>query len=297
MKTLRDLLALFLAVPLTLFADIVTIGFKAEVYELTDLNKILDDDIIVGDILTGSYYYDPEMAERECWEAECDYAFYGFDGGIKVLGGGHLIETAYDALTVDSHLYLSNDYGINGSHVYTFGTHPVSVDGLFSDPCWGEKVHIWLTDETAAALGSLELPNEPMNLSQWDVKELYVAYCSPDNMSQEHDLRILANVTDLWLVTESPMEQLQSLLDSLVANPDIRLSEKQAYGLAQKGWEADTKFNSQVGADKTAEACNQMDAFVNQLGAFTPRFIPDDYYDDIMDLVDQITTVCLGETP
>lgn len=93
------------------------------------------------------------------------------------------------------------------------------------------------------------------------------------------------------------MEQLESAIDQLVL--DGILSEKQAFGLFQKGWEANSKFNSDVGADKQDQACNQMDAFLNQLDAFSPKFIPEAEYNELKDLAIAIMNEegCFSPTP
>jgi len=80
-----------------------------------------------------------------------------------------------------------------------------------------------------------------------------------------------------WEVTEVPgmtdMEKLVDFLESINEEYGY-LSDEQLGGLAMKLLKAEVKFNSDVGADKSEQACRQFESFINQIDKFVPKFIP-----------------------
>jgi hypothetical protein len=273
-------------------AEDLTFGFEAEVEKFDDVYGTLGGTIEEGDVLSGTYRYDteaPDVFPDPDDETRGWYEWYEPPNGIRVTGGGHVFESASDPayplplFDVEIHdrpegehdyLRLTSGYGIlKNSEVVCEESYPVLA--------------IYYNDPNGTALTSDELPTQPLNSDPSTIFQLYVT-CKRYTDEPFVSVMVIAELTDTWLVTETLMEQLQAEVDALVEAE--LLTEEQAFGLMQKGWEANAKFTSDVGADKTDQACNQMEAFLNQLEAFIPKFLLEEDVAEIRRLVDDIMT-------
>jgi hypothetical protein len=293
MNALRNLMAVLAMLPLTAFAEILTVGFNANVDSVTDYSGLLDNTIQANDTLTGSFHYDTEKATVSYIDPTTRwYTWTDSSAGIKVTSGGHVFETDFEFASTDCPTIVIISEDVVVGDLFHFLSCPIRLDDYYVSNDFEYGISFGLIDDTGTALSSMDLPTKPIDLSEWNGwKQLMLTLDF-----QAGYVQVRATPTETWPISETPMEQLESLLDWLVQNPDnepdIKLTEERAYGLMQKAFEADTKFNSDVGADKTDMACNQMDAFLNQLEAFTPKFIPEAYAEEIKDLVAQIMADC-----
>ena len=250
--------------PQPTLAEDLTFGFTAEVTDVYDVDDILGGTIEEGYELRGTYRYDTDAEDLQ--PEDDTTGWYEWDeppNGIRVTGGGHVFESATSPGGTDPLLEarLSDEPEIHADDI-KISSDWLSINGSLCEPTG--SMGIYGSDTSGSALTSDELPEEPLNVDSWPM--LYIS------IRCILTVRVWADITDVWLVTETLMEQLQSEVDLLVE--EGILTEEQAFGLMQKGWESNAKFTSNVGADKTDQACNQMEAFLNQLYAFTPKFIP-----------------------
>ena len=130
-----------------------------------------------------------------------------------------------------------------------------------------------------------ELPIGEPDLFAWDLTNVGFV-CQILGTLEPIDIHIGAFITSLILVTDTPLEQLVVAIDRLVA--DSFISEQRANGLRTKLLRANAKFASDVGANKTVQACNQMEAFINQVNGLGRNFIPEQDAALLLDLANAV---------
>ena len=143
--------------------ELITINVTAQVGLVSDLDNVLGGAISVGDIISGTYTYDPTVPDSSGFTTVGEYWHVSPPYGIRVFAGGFVFET--DPSDVNFLVEITNDHTRTPRDNYllrSYNNLPLSNGMTVEHISWQ------LNDDTAAALTSASLPKVPPNLSDWD---------------------------------------------------------------------------------------------------------------------------------
>ena len=161
-------------------ADPVTINISATVTFVDDELGVLGAGILVGDILTGSYTYDPTTPDTNTSSTVGDYLHYGPPYGISITSSAG-DNYATDPTNTLFRVGLVNDTNTPPSdHFLLVSSRNVSsVSSLYI-----RAIKWLLEDPTATALDSTELSLTPPNRADWSyVPGLYIQGCDLESFN------------------------------------------------------------------------------------------------------------------
>jgi hypothetical protein len=142
---------------------VITINITAQVETVDDPDNILGGAINVGDIITGTYTYNPATADSNALPTVGDYRHTSSPCGITVNAGGFVFQT--DPSNIDFLVEIVNDHGTPARDNYllrSYNNLPLSNGALVEHIAWQ------LDDPTATALSSEALPTTPPILTHWE---------------------------------------------------------------------------------------------------------------------------------
>lgn len=150
-------------------AEVITIEITAEITGMDDRDGLLEGMVNVGDIITGSYTYDPSTEDSNPLETVGNYHHYSPPCGISLTAGGFVFQTNTENVNFlvvigNNHMYSSWDnYGV-GSY-----NNLMLYNGVYINlVSWG------LQDSSGTALSSDALPTLPPVLEDWDYNQLTI---------------------------------------------------------------------------------------------------------------------------
>jgi len=190
-----QLVAIALLVPFgvpadTSFGELITIGLRAEVtYVEPGAYDLLEGQLQLGDLITGSYSYDAGATDRNPSSWIGDYRHTAGPYGFTLDGAGFVF--ASDPGSLDFVVTILDNY--NGNDTYCLLSHGnltlsngVAVSGIY----WQ------LDDYSCTALSSDALPLGPPILSDWEYQGLSI------ELGPKGGANIGAQVTSVWLIPE-----------------------------------------------------------------------------------------------
>jgi len=143
-------------------AEIIEINITAEIDYIDDLDGLLNGQLSVGSIISGSYIYDSATPDSSLEPDYGEYLHTNWPYGITLNAGGFAFQTDPD--NVEFYVGIENGYiGIQD----TYGLRSYNNLPLYDNVSVG---HIsWqLDDSTGTALSSTALPTTPTVLEGWD---------------------------------------------------------------------------------------------------------------------------------
>ncbi len=197
MKKAKKILSVFILVLLfgagELWGQIITINITAEITQVDDYGDLLEGQINVGDIITGSYTYDSATPDSNPLSTVGVYQHstspYGY--GISLSTGGFIFQTDPDNVGFLM-TTLNNHNGKDMYYLQSYNNLPLS-NGLLVD-----QIGWQLDDYSRTALSSDALPTTLPVLEDW-----------PDSFGMHISLGIdkpeagiYADVTSVALVPE-----------------------------------------------------------------------------------------------
>jgi len=167
-KTLPVILVALCLCAGDLCGDIIEIELTAEITYLSQTDWF-NGEIKVGDIITGSYTYDPSTEDSSPLETVGNYHHYSPPCGISLTAGGFVFQTNTENVNFliaigNNHMYSSWDnYGVGSDN------NLMLYNGVYIDLIgWG------LQDSSGTALSSDALPTLPPVLEDWDYNRLTI---------------------------------------------------------------------------------------------------------------------------
>jgi uncharacterized repeat protein (TIGR02543 family) len=142
---------------------VITINITAQVETVDDPDNILGGAINVGDIITGTYTYNPATTDSNALPTVGDYRHTSSPSGITVNAGGFVFQT--DPGNVDFLVEIVNDHGTTARDNYllrSYNNLPLANGALVEHIAWQ------LDDPTATAISSEALPTTPPILTHWE---------------------------------------------------------------------------------------------------------------------------------
>jgi hypothetical protein len=141
----------------------VRIVIRATVSLVDDPDNLLNNTVVPGDIITGSYTYDSFAVDSNPLPEVGDYRYTTAPNGIRLTVNG--LNFGTDPADVDFLLEVVNNYENLDNYVV------ISYNNLFAVSATGQLVMNtidWqLDDPTQTALSSTDLPRNPPVLSDW----------------------------------------------------------------------------------------------------------------------------------
>lgn len=152
-------------------ADAETFVFEASV---DFVDSALTSAFSIGSPISGHYSFDPaepDVMPDEAWIGAYDYCDYAFDiaGYAATVGFGRILVADEGESTVDIY------------RVQNVRTEPDPVTGPPVNGLVPVEVSLQLTDYSATAIESDELPLEPPALSDFDLRLFRVTFAEPGN--------------------------------------------------------------------------------------------------------------------
>jgi hypothetical protein len=145
----------------------VTISLTAVVDIVDNPNGLTLGDIAPGDVITGSYTYNPKTKDINPLHEFGAYPHNQSPYGIQLNMGSFSVQT--DPANVDFQIAIANN--LNGSDSYSV----VSFNNIGTEPGPGAGIISWgLTDPTQTALSNAALKEEAPRLSSWQSSQLEV---------------------------------------------------------------------------------------------------------------------------
>ncbi len=165
-KKAEILLVLFVVLSLwsrILRAEIVTIQLTAEITGINDYADLLEGNISVGDIITGSYSYDSDTPDTNPSDTVGDYRHYDQPYGINLSIGSLVFQTDPDNVNflvevANNHIYSSWDGYLAKSYNNLALSNGVHIGMIYWE----------LQDSSGMALSDISLPTTPPALEDWD---------------------------------------------------------------------------------------------------------------------------------
>jgi hypothetical protein len=141
----------------------VTIYIEAVVDTVDDSGNYLEGKISPGSLITGYYIYESTTPDTNPSLYVGDYEHYTPPYGISLTVGGFEFKT--NPLNVDFLLEIINDYTSGGLHdaygLISYNNLPLYNGTSVNEISW------WLTDTSATALSSTDLPSTAPSLDDW----------------------------------------------------------------------------------------------------------------------------------
>ena len=151
-------------------AEPITIAIEAVVDRVDDRSNYLEGKISPGDIITGTYTYDPLTPDSDLSPIVGRYEHSAPPHGIFLSAGGFDFKT--NTTNVDFCVDIINDSTSGGLHdgygLISYNNVPLS-NGANVDGIWW-----WLEDTSATALTDDALPVTPPILGQWQENRLHL---------------------------------------------------------------------------------------------------------------------------
>jgi hypothetical protein len=145
-------------------ATLITIEIAAVVDSLRDGGDYLEGKIKPGDIITGLYTYESTTPDSNPIPQVADYLHRAAPCGISLTVGGFEFKT--DPANVDFLVEIINDSTSGGLHD-AYGL--ISYNNLaLRNGTLVDSISWWLTDTSASALSSSELPSIAPVLNDWE---------------------------------------------------------------------------------------------------------------------------------
>lgn len=254
-------------------SDTVKVEFTATVYEVQDEYELLGGAPIVGDVITGHYWYDTE-AEDTMTGPDEDWIglYWPSPAGILVNFADHELSSGLDG-EVPTDVRVINDHPLTARDIFIVEISSIENQKPLwnGEQCYNGTVQFYLNKTDGSLFSDDSLPAYVPDLDlfgEYDYTHVTL------NCSVEYSkwFYVHAELVSATQVFETPLEQLMNAV-SLLAETGY-ISEKQANSLVKKLFLAEVRFNGDLGGIKSAGGCSQMQAFIHQLRAFTPRFIP-----------------------
>ena len=155
----------------SLRAELITIHLTAEVIYVNDIANLLEGNVSLGDIITGSYSYDSDTLDSSPLDSVGAYEHYTPPYGINLSVGGFVFQTNPE--NVD---FL---VGIGNNHMYSSWDN-YSVTSYKNLPLYeGVNVQLigWgLEDPSGTALSGDTLPTTPPVLEDWGINYLRITF-------------------------------------------------------------------------------------------------------------------------
>lgn len=256
-------------------AEDVYVRFAAEVDVVDSAEGIFSDFIEKGALIEG--YYVIHVPWTDQFPDDPVYAKYVFTDptyGVSLQVGRNNISAFASGGDFPMNLSIANDRTNSslGPYVdsWTFSNNvelfPVQFNELTCFD-YDDLVTLRFWDYDGWMLEDDELTAVPPDLNLCEERSLYVR-C---HLTWDDYAVFRSHVNSVRPSSETSIE-LTAAIDHLLI--DDLIFEKQASSLKEKLLRADAHFDE--GDEKNIRlACNQMEAFLNQMEAFTPRFIPD----------------------
>jgi hypothetical protein len=188
MKAKKIIVAIFLMFWLVLWpslaeASLITIEIEAVVDSVMDEGNYLEGKVNPGDTIMGFYIYDTSTPDTNPSLYVGDYEHHTPPCSISLTVGGFEFKT--DPTNVDFLVEIINDSTSGGLHdaygLISYHNLPLSNGSSVDEISW------WLTDLSATALSSTELPTTAPVLEDWQINIF--------NMSGSRTFGIWAHVT------------------------------------------------------------------------------------------------------
>ena len=145
----------------------VTVNLTAVVDIVDNPNGLTLGDIAPGDVITGSYTYNPQAKDADPSVEAGFYPHTQQPYGIQLDMGSFSVQT--DPANVDFQITITNN--LNGSDNYQV----TSFNNIGTEPGPGVQTISWhLTDPTQSALSNAALKKTPPVLSSWQSSQLDV---------------------------------------------------------------------------------------------------------------------------
>lgn len=190
-----------------LHAQIIEIGFTAEVSEVDDRYDVLGGQISVGNIMTGYYTYDSATPDSAPPEEGGDYEYYSSPYGISVNVVDLVFQTdpdnVYFLIEVLNNVVSMDNYLLRSYNNLSL------PNGIIV-----EHISWQLDDFTATALSSDALPTTPPVLADWsDNRGITIMGYGPRPGQPGLDAEFLigAPVTSVYIIPEPATILLFSL--------------------------------------------------------------------------------------
>jgi hypothetical protein len=149
-------------------AALITIQIEAVVDTVDDDGNYLEGKISPGDTITGYYAYESTTTDTNPSIYVGDYEHSSSPYGIFLSVGGFDFET--DLSNVDFVVEIINDFTSGGLHdsygLLSYNNRNISGGASVKEISW------WLTDTSASALLSTNLPTTPPVLTDWQLNQL-----------------------------------------------------------------------------------------------------------------------------
>jgi len=164
-KEAKILTVFFVVVALSagnLWAEIIEINITAEITGVDDPDGLLNGQLSVGSIISGSYIYDSDTPDSSPAPDYGRYLHYSPPYGISLSGGGFTFQTDPD--NVEFLVGIANGYiGIEDGYLLrSYNNLPLYDNVSVGHISWQ------LDDSTGTALSSTALPTTPPVLEDWD---------------------------------------------------------------------------------------------------------------------------------
>ena len=175
-------------------ADIIEIGLTAEVAVVDDWDGLLEGQIKVGDIITGSYIYDSDTPDLFPLNPRSGvYWHYDPEYGISLSAGGFVFQT--DPSNVKFLVGIYNRTYDDGYLLRSYNNLPLSNGVEVDHIMWD------LRDYTGTALSSDALPTTPPVLEDWEsIFGLTIRF------GYKGGSMVRAHATSVWLVIEAGVD-------------------------------------------------------------------------------------------
>jgi hypothetical protein len=157
------ILLAILFLPAFSFGQIITIQIKAIVNSVMDNDNLLEGNISIGSVITGTYTYDTDMTDSNPFSWAGEYRNYDSLCGINLKSGDLSFKTDSENVNfligvINNYLNSPQDnYGINSYNNLAL-SNGVEVDSI----SWS------LSDYSGTALSSTTIPAIAPVLSDWD---------------------------------------------------------------------------------------------------------------------------------
>ena len=152
------------------WAEIIEINITAEIAQLRDPYGLLKGQLIVGDIITGSYIYDSDTPDTNPSNTVGDYWHYSSPYGISLSVGGFVFQTNPDN-NIHFLVEILDDHTGQDTYLLRSYNNPPLSNGVHV-----EHVSWHLDDYSCNAVSSTGLPITPPVLEDWGQNYLRITF-------------------------------------------------------------------------------------------------------------------------
>jgi len=226
-------------------AEIIEINITAEIAYIGDLDGLLNGQLGVGDILSGSYIYDSATPDSQpSAPAVGDYWHYSSPYGISLSGGGFTFQTDPDNVEFIVEIVNNNPYD-DGYLLLSYNNLPLYDNVSVGHISWQ------LDDSTGTALSSDALPTTPPVLEDWDLDwGIRIRGGIPDEEGKFIERFIIsAFVTSVELVPYQPKTYYVNATDG--SDDNDGLTPETAFATIQKAIDSSFDGDTVIVADGT----------------------------------------------